>query len=42
MALNKFFDKLTGVNPEESENYSETETENVNLVAEQKNSNNKS
>jgi cell division inhibitor SepF len=41
MALNKFFDKLTGVNPEESENYSEIETGNVNLVAEPNNSNNK-
>jgi len=41
MALNKFFDKLTGVNVEENENYSETETNSVNYVAEETNSNNK-
>ena len=41
MAFNKIFDKLTGVNPEENENYSEPETNNTTYVTEQTNSNNK-
>jgi cell division inhibitor SepF len=39
MAFNKFIDKLTGVNPDESD-YVETEKNNVNYVAEEKKSNN--
>lgn len=39
MAFNKFIDKLTGVNPDESD-YVETEKNDVNYVAEEKKSNN--
>ena len=39
MAFNKFIDKLTGVNPDESD-YVENEKNDVNYVAEEKKSNN--
>lgn len=39
MALNKFFDKLTGVNVEDNDNYNETENEDVSYMTEQANSN---
>ena len=39
MAFNKFIDKLTGVNPDESD-YVETEKNDINYVAEEKKSNN--